>query len=128
MATVERIYTVPLKGAYNYKTSLRAKRAMKILTAFLARHMKSELGNVRIGADLNDYVWSHGIEKPPHKVKVRAKKGDDGLVLASLLEEKKPEAAAKPAEKKAEKKEKPAKPEQKAVKEVKAEKKGKPKE
>jgi len=124
MATVERIYTVPLKGAYNYKMSMRAKRAMKILTAFIARHMKSELGSVRIGADVNDYIWSHSIEKPPHRVKIRVKKGEDGLVVASLLEEKKPENAAKPAVKK----EKPAKAEQKEVKEVKAEKKGKPKE
>ena len=135
MATIERVYTVPFKGAYNYKRTSRSIRASKILRAFLARHMKADAKNVKIDAKLNDYLWSHGMTRPPHKIKLRAKKGDDGIVFATLLEAEKP--AAKPAatEKKAAAEKKPA-PEakkaegakQNAVKEVKAEKKSKPKE
>jgi len=129
MATIERVYTVPFKGAYNYKRTSRSIRASKILRAFLARHMKADAKNVKIDAKLNDYLWSHGMTRPPHKIKLRAKKGDDGIVFATLLEEEKKPAAKAAAEKKPAPEAKKAEgAKQNAVKEVKAEKKSKPKE
>lgn len=129
MATIERVYTVPFKGAYNYKRTSRSIRASKILREFLARHMKADAKNVKIDARLNDYLWSHGMTRPPHKIKLRAKKGDDGIVFATLLEEEKKPAAKAAAEKKPAPEAKKAEgAKQNAVKEVKAEKKSKPKE
>ncbi|MDD5318070.1 MAG: 50S ribosomal protein L31e [Candidatus ainarchaeum sp.] len=96
----EIVFTVPLSDAYACRRTMRAKKSMQVLTAFLSRHMKVGEESVRIDAKLNDYIWSHGIKKPPHKVKVKAKRGEGGKVFATLLEES-PAPAEKPAAKKA---------------------------
>jgi large subunit ribosomal protein L31e len=146
MAGKEVVYTVPLGGAYDHRRTARTVRSMKILKAFLSRHMKVEAGMVRIDAKLNEFVWAHGMKKPPRKVKVKAVKGDDGIVVASLLaaagkaEAKAPEKAkaekkpkAKPEAKASAPKNEPApkkepEPKQKEVKEARAESKAKAKE
>jgi len=132
MAVIERIYTVPLTGAYRYRRRNRAVRSMALLKEFLARHMKSNVENVRLDAGLNDYLWSHGMTKPPRRVKVKVKKGDDGTVDVYLLEDAKEAKEAKPKakapKKKAEKKpstKEASSAKQKEVKEVNAEKKEK---
>jgi len=86
MAVVERVYTVPLSGAYRYRRRGRAVRTVALLKEFLARHMKTDVESVRLDSSLNDYLWSHGMTRPPRKVKVKVKKGDDGVVDAYLLE------------------------------------------
>ena len=135
MAEIERIYTIPLSGAYNSNRRRRAKRAMKILKEFLARHMKTEAGKVRISPELNDYILSHGMQAPPRKVRVKVSMGSDAIARTELAggkaDAKKPDAKAKPEkkeakpEKKAEKpagaKQKPAEAKPKPNKEVKAE-------
>jgi len=131
MADLERIYNVPLSGAYAHNRRYRARRAVHMLRAFLARHMKAGKENVRLSEELNHFLWQHGMQAPPRKVRLKASKGADGMVKAELLEavkavpkavkpaEKKPEAkkpapAAKPAEKKAASA--PVKPEPKPAK------------
>ena len=106
---LEREYIIPLRKEFQkapkYK---RAKKTIKALKEFLAKHMKSD--NIKIGKYLNLKVWEHGIKNPPHKVKVKAEKYDDDLVKAELVgapvekpkEEKK---AVKKTEKSEEKKE-----------------------
>jgi len=127
MADLERIYTVPLCGAYTRGVRMRARTAVKMLRAFLARHMKAEPENVKLSASLNNIMLSHGMAKPPRKLKLKVSKGGDGIVHASLLEEKK-EAAVKAEAKKVA--EKPVTPvtgmpaEEHADKKPKAEKKG----
>lgn len=78
----------------------RAKRATKALKQFLAKHMKSE--NIVLTAPVNERIWERGMRKPPHHVKVKATKDDDGKVLVELADGtvKEPEAK-KPAPKKA---------------------------
>ncbi len=96
---LEREYIIPLRKEFQkapkYK---RAKKTIKALKEFLAKHMKSD--NIKIGKYLNLKVWEHGIKNPPHKVKVKVEKFDDGLVKAELVgapvekpkeEKKKPE-------------------------------------
>ena len=82
---LERVYNVPLRQGYmkvpKYK---RAKKAVKTLREFLAKHMKSE--NVKIGDYVNKQIWQHGMRNPPHHVKVNAKKDDDGKVFAELVD------------------------------------------
>jgi large subunit ribosomal protein L31e len=139
MAELERIYTVPLSRAYNYSERYRVWFAMKLLRAFLARHMKVEPESVRLSAGINDLMWSHGMSRPPRKLKLKVSKDSGGMVRAVLLEEKKEEkkkaetkpvapVAGMPAEEHAGKKTKEAPLEktpkkEKAVKEAKGEKK-----
>jgi len=96
---IERTYNIPLRKeflkAQKYK---RAKKAGTALRQFLVRHMKSE--NVKIGAELNHKIWEHGIQNPPHHVKVTAIKEDDGTVKAELFGFKFKEAKPKEEPKK----------------------------
>lgn len=76
----------------------RTKKAVIALRQFLAKHMKSE--NVLLGKELNEEMWKHGIQNPPHHVKVKAVKDDKGVVKAELFGAEKPASKKTPAEKK----------------------------
>ena len=62
---------------------MRAKKAVVAMRNFLKRHMKSE--EILLGKNLNDAIWVHGIRNPPHKLKIVAKKDDEGVVRAELF-------------------------------------------
>ncbi len=86
---LDRVYIVPMRRGFSkvphYK---RAKKAVKTLKEFLAKHMKVEerdLNKVKVDIYLNNEIWFKGIKKPLIKVKVRAKK-IDGIVYAELAE------------------------------------------
>ncbi len=120
---LEREYIIPLRKEFQkapkYK---RAKKTIKALKEFLAKHMKSD--NIKIGKYLNLKVWEHGIKNPPHKVKVKTEKYDDGLVKAELVgapvekpkKEKKKTALKKQEKKQPEKKTEEKKGESKETK------------
>ncbi len=86
---LEREYVIPLKRsvlkAPQYR---RAKKAIKTIREFLAKHMRVEdrdLRKIKIDRYLNNEVWFRGIKKPANKIKVRAvKKG--GIVYVELAE------------------------------------------
>lgn len=71
----------------------RAKKAGAALKQFLARHMKANIEDVKIGKYANQKIWERGIRFPPHHIKVVAKKDDAGIVMVELegapVEEKK---------------------------------------
>jgi len=72
---LERVYTVPLrKGFMKAPRTKRAKKAVKVLKEFLKKHMKCE--EVKILKELNECLWSRGIQKPPARVKVRVVKSE----------------------------------------------------
>lgn len=72
---MERAYTIPLRVVYNRAARKeRAKRAMKHIREFVAKHMKVSPENVKIHPSVNMLVWQRGIEKPPRKVRVVAVK------------------------------------------------------
>ncbi len=103
MADLERIYVVPLRGAYLTPRVRRSRKAVKILQGFISQHMKVEIENIWISQGINSLIWKRGIQKPPRKIKVRVvKNGDTARVM--LMDEK-IEDVVKPKEKKAEKKE-----------------------
>ncbi|MHA1377514.1 MAG: 50S ribosomal protein L31e [Candidatus Helarchaeota archaeon] len=79
----ERFYTIPLGRVTIAKRYKRAKRAIKLVREFLIRHFKAE--GLKIEPELNEYIWSRGIEKPPRRVKVRATKDSLGIVTAYLV-------------------------------------------
>jgi large subunit ribosomal protein L31e len=118
MAKLERIYTVPLGTAYEAVRNKRVPRAVKMLRAFIARHMKADGERILISSALNTHLWARSIQKPPRKIKVRLVK-DEGTIRAYLADEKMEEP-----KKKAEKKEQKAeagKEKKEAPKEAKAE-------
>jgi len=84
---LERQYTIPLKrGVLKVPRYRRAKKAVKEIKIFLARHMKAEVENVKVGRWLNELVWERGIKNPPNKVRVNVSKDDKGIVKAELIE------------------------------------------
>ncbi len=124
---LERIYTVPFGKAYDYIRTKRARRAVKMLRAFLSRHFKVNEEAVRISAGVNDALWRDGMQKPPRKLKVRGVLEDAKLTAWLIGEEEehkkaldakkkaadernKKKETAKPAEKKAEAKPAESKP------------------
>jgi len=127
---LEREYIIPLRKEFQKAPSYkRAKKTIKALKEFLAKHMKSD--NIKIGKYLNLKVWEHGIKNPPHKVKVKVEKYDDGLIKAELTDapvEKPKEEKKKTTLEKQEKKQPEKKPEEKKEEPAKEKKKEEPKE
>lgn len=91
----ERIYTIPLRRAWTMPHNKRAPKAMRIIKAFIQRHMKvgeavieeeegEEAGRIIISNEVNEKVWSRGIEKPPRKLRIRAAKDEEGNVTVFL--------------------------------------------
>ena len=134
--TLERTYNIPLRKEFlKAPRQDKTKKAAKALKEFLARHMKCDISDVKIGRVLNMEIWARGLKNPPHHVKVTATKDDDGIVKAELFgfkyeevkqEEEKKETKKKSEDKEAEKLEKDLDDvlggtTEKPVKEVKAE-------
>ncbi|MCX6648669.1 MAG: 50S ribosomal protein L31e [Candidatus Bathyarchaeota archaeon] len=117
MSELERIYTVPLKEAWNAQRYRRSERAMMVLKAFTIRHMKAT--TVTVDTSVNEAIWARGIKSPPHKIRVKMTKDDEGNVTVTMAEV---DAKAEAKEARAEAKEKT-----KAKPKAKAEKKEKPK-
>ena len=85
--TIERVYNVPLRK--EFRKVPRWKKTNKAVTAlreFLVKHMKSE--DVKLGKELNEKLWQHGIKNPPHHVKVNVTKDEKGVVKAELFGKK----------------------------------------
>jgi len=82
----ERVYTVPLGRAWIAPHTKRSPRAMRMLKSFVERHMKVEGDSVKILNEVNERVWSKGIEKPPRRIRIRATKDTEGVVTVHLAE------------------------------------------
>ena len=93
----ERTYTIPLSKAWIMPANKRAPKAMRILKKFVVKHMKLEArkegeeeeeepAKLVVSNEVNEQVWSRGIEKPPRKIRVRAAKDKEGNVSVYLAE------------------------------------------
>ncbi|MHA1473126.1 MAG: 50S ribosomal protein L31e [Promethearchaeota archaeon] len=80
----ERIYIIPLAKARRGPRNKRAKKAIRYFREFMERHFKPE--SLVISQEVNEKIWSRGIQKPPRKIKIRATKNIDGLVVCYLAE------------------------------------------
>ncbi len=78
----ERIYVIPLAKARRGPRNKRAKKAIRYLREYMTRHFKPE--SLIISQEVNEKIWERGIQKPPRKLKVRATKNIDGLVVVYL--------------------------------------------
>jgi|SRR3989344_1416775 len=86
MATIERIYNVPLRNGYMKAPMYRrTKKAVNTLRTFVAKNMKVSEKKVKLGKYVNLEMWKHGIKNPPHHIKVNVKKDDEGNVFAELV-------------------------------------------
>jgi len=68
---------------------------MRIVRSFIQRHMKvepgvgeeeEEKGRLVISNEVNEKLWSRGIEKPPRNIRIRAVKDKEGTVTLYLAE------------------------------------------
>ena len=80
----ERIYTIPLAKARRGPRNKWAKKGVRYLREFMERHFKPE--SLIISQEVNEAIWARGIQKPPRKIKIRATKNIDGLVVCYLAE------------------------------------------
>jgi large subunit ribosomal protein L31e len=87
---LEREYVIPLRrGTETVPRYKKARKAIKVIREFLAKHMKTEDRNprlVKINIHLNNEIWFRGIKHIPSKIKVRAKKLASGEIIAELAE------------------------------------------
>jgi large subunit ribosomal protein L31e len=82
MAKIERNYTIPLRENFvKVPKYYRSKRAINHIKAFIVRHMKVSEENIKLGKNLNEKVWMHGIKNPPGKVKVKVIKENDKVTV-----------------------------------------------
>lgn len=82
----ERIYTVPLSRAWIRPRTKRAPRAIRLLKAFIKRHMKVDEESIIISNEVNEKIWGRGIQKPPRKVRVKITKNKEGIITVQLAE------------------------------------------
>ena len=86
---VEREYIVPLrKGWLKVPEYKRANKALKTLKEFIAKHMKiydRDLRKIKVDNLLNNEIRFKGMRKPLSKIKVKAKRFDDGIVRVELV-------------------------------------------
>ena len=88
----EKFYTIPLSKAWLRPPNKRAPKAIKIIREFVRRHMKIRQKNsgevegekIVILNEVNEKIWSRGIEKPPRKIRVRVTKDKDGQICVYL--------------------------------------------
>ena len=78
----ERIYVVPLAKARHGPRNKYAKKSIRYLREYMTRHFKPE--SLVISQEVNEKIWERGIQKPPRKLKIRATKNVDGLVVVYL--------------------------------------------
>ena len=81
---LERTFVIPLSKAYRKPRSHRARIAVSLLKQFVARHAKTALASVRVGAEVNSIVQSRGSRHPPKRVRVRIAKDEAGVAEVYL--------------------------------------------
>lgn len=91
----ERFYTIPLRKVWTAPRKKRAPKAARVVRSFVLKHMKVQLDTVEedeepeklvIDNEVNEKLWSRGIEKPPRKIRVRVVKDKEGVVTVLLAE------------------------------------------
>jgi len=80
----ERIYTIPLGRAWIASRKKRTPQAVRLVKAFIQRHMKPE--TLVMSNEVNERLWSRSIQKPPRKIRVRAVRDTEGTVTLYMAE------------------------------------------
>ena len=91
----ERFYTIPLRKVWIAPRKKRAPKAVRLVKSFVIKHMKIRMNALNeeeepeklvIANEVNEKLWSRGIEKPPRKIRVRVVKDKEGIVNVLLAE------------------------------------------
>jgi large subunit ribosomal protein L31e len=81
----ERIYVINLRKDFIKKPRWkRANRAIRFIREFIKKHMKAE--KVKISKSINEKIWERSRQKPPGKIRVKARKLDNGTVEVQAVE------------------------------------------
>lgn len=78
----EKVFTIPLKHAWIAPIKKRTPRAIRILKDFMKKNMKSE--SLILSGEVNEYIWSRGIEGTPSRIRVRAVRDKEDVVKVYL--------------------------------------------
>ena len=122
----EKIYTIPLMRAKMAPRTKRAKKAIKLIKEYLARHTKGEI--IKIDKSINEAVWARGLRKVPSKIRVKAVKVEEEIwaytpeAEVKIKEEKKKEKKVEEKEVEVKEEKEEGEVEEKEVEEVKEEK------
>ena len=81
---LERVYTVPLWRAWVTPRYRRTERAINLIKEYAVHHMKAK--TIKISEELNEMMWTRGIQNPPRRVTVKMAKDKDGKVTISIPE------------------------------------------
>jgi large subunit ribosomal protein L31e len=83
----ERIYTIPLRKTKNVPRTKRTPHAIRTIKKYIAKHMKSKLSAVWIDPPVNEKLWGRGIESPPSRIRLKAKRVEEDLIEVTLPED-----------------------------------------
>ncbi|MDQ1280925.1 MAG: large subunit ribosomal protein L31e [Thermoproteota archaeon] len=78
----EKVFTIPLKKAWGVPIKKRTPRTVRILKDFMKKNMKSE--SLILSGEVNEYIWSRGIEGAPRRIRVRAVRDKEDVVKVYL--------------------------------------------
>jgi len=85
----EKVMIIPLRHQSRKSAkNMRKNRSVREIRAFLARHMRTEPSNVSISQQLNESLWKGGLHNNQARIKIKVRTGEEGKVLASMLDEK----------------------------------------
>src|SRR4030042_1961077 len=85
----EKVLIIPLRHkARRSAKNKRMNRSVREIKLFLAKHMGTELSNVSISQQLNEFLWKGGFHNPPSKIRVKVSSDEEGNVLARLVDRK----------------------------------------
>lgn len=87
-AKIEREYIIPLREKCRPVPSYKkTNKAIKTIKEFLVRHMKirnRDLNKIKIDKYLNEIIWKRGIKNPPHKIKVKAVRDGENIIVTAV--------------------------------------------
>jgi len=55
---------------------------MRHLRSFIQRHLRCE--TIILTAEVNEFMWTRGIQHPPRRIRIRAVKTEDDIVTVFL--------------------------------------------
>ena len=80
-------YNVSLRSAYDKPRKKRAKYSITSLYNFLLKHTRKTRKDIIISGEVNNYIWSKSITKPPRSVAISIKE-DNNKVYVFLKDSK----------------------------------------
>ncbi len=81
---LERVYTLPLRKAFNAPKQWRQNTATRLLRDFIIKHTKTEAKGVKISPLVNEFVRAKGKASVPKTIKVKIAKDKEGITTVDL--------------------------------------------